>query len=132
MATFATGLLGAVYVDSTLINFVTNITVNIERDSAEEAVMNQQYKIKRVGAYGGEFSGSALVDLDSKQLFDQVTGQSTATNVLSIYPVSSDLTDYWYGDAQFNSWSAEASPADLWSGDFGGVFTGEIFAVGFS
>ena len=59
--TFKSGLMGAVYREGVLINFVTSISLSLDRDVAEEAVMGQEYKIKRVGAYGAEFSGSALV-----------------------------------------------------------------------
>lgn len=132
MASFSTGLQGAVYANGTLINFITNVEISIDRDSADEAVMGQEYRIKRVGAYGGEFSGSALVDMDSKQIFDYAVGNAATIYNIAIYPVRTTMTDYWYGNAQFSSWSASAAPGDLWAGDFSGVFTDEIFSVGFS
>lgn len=132
MSTFATGLQGAVYANGTLINFITNIEISIDRDSADEAVMGENWRIKRVGAAGAEFSGSALVDLDSKQIFDYACGAAATIYNIAIYPVRTAMSDYWYGNAQFSSWSASAAPGDLWAGDFSGVFTGEVFAVGFT
>ena len=94
--------------------------------------MGQEYKIQRVGAYGANFSGSALVDLDSKQIFDEAISQSTTTTNVSIYPDRTDLSSYFYGDAQFQSWNASATPGDLWAGDFAGLFADAIYAVGFT
>jgi len=132
MATYKTGINGAMYVDGVLINFITDLELSMDRDVAESAPMGQESKIKRVGAYGGEFSGSALVDMDSKQIFDEVIAVSTSTCVVSIYPDRTDLTDGWYFDAQFSSWSAGASSGDFWAGDFGGVVSGDINTLGFS
>jgi hypothetical protein len=127
MATFKAGLQGALYIDGTLINFITALEVSIDRDVAEEAVMGQEYKIKRVGAYGAEFTGSALVDLDSKQLLDEVP-----TSVYAVYPDRTDLTDYWYFDGQMQSWSASGEPGGIWAGDFGGIVAGVFTATGFA
>ena len=132
MATHASGLAGIVYIDGTEVNFITNIEISIDRDSADEAVMGTEYRIRRVGAYGGEFSGSALVDTDSKQIFDYAVGVAATIYNLAVYPVRTAMTDYWYGDCQFSAWSASASPGDLWAGDFSGIFTDEIFSVGFA
>jgi len=132
MSTFKAGLNGALYIAGTLVNFITSLEVSLDRDVAEEAVMGQEYKIKRVGAYGGDFSGSALVDLDSKQLLDLLLAQSTTTAAYAVYPDRTDLTDYWSFDGQLNSWTATADPGGIWSGDFGGVVAGEFSATGFS
>ena len=131
MATFKAGLQGALYIDGTLINFITSLEVSIDRDVAEEAVMGQEYKIKRVGAYGAEFTGAALVDLDSKQLLDLMLAQSTTTASYAIYPDRTDLSNYWYFDGQMQSWSASGEPGGIWAGDFGGIVAGEFFATGF-
>lgn len=132
MATFATGLQGIVYINGTELNFVTNIEISVDRDSADEAYLGAEYRIKRVGAYGGEFSGSALVDMDSKQIFDYAVGTAATIYNIAIYPVRTAMSDYWYGNAQFSSWSASTAPGDLWAGDFSGVFTDQIFSVGFA
>ena len=132
MTTFKAGLNGALYIGGTLVNFITSLEVSLDRDIAEEAVMGQEYKIKRVGAYGGDFSGSALVDLDSKQLLDLLLAQSTTTAAYAVYPDRTDLTDYWYFDGQLNSWTATADPGGIWSGDFGGVVAGAFAATGFA
>jgi len=132
MGTFKAGLNGALYIGGTLVNFITSLEVSLDRDVAEEAVMGQEYKIKRVGAYGGDFSGSALVDLDSKQLLDLLLAQSTTTAAYAVYPDRTDLTDYWSFDGQLNSWTATADPGGIWSGDFGGIVAGEFSATGFS
>ena len=132
MTTFKAGLNGALYIGGTLVNFITSLEVSLDRDVAEEAVMGQEYKIKRVGAYGGDFSGSALVDLDSKQLLDLLLAQSTTTAAYAVYPDHTDLTDYWYFDGQLNSWTATADPGGIWSGDFGGVVAGAFAATGFA
>jgi len=131
MTTFKAGLNGALYIDGVLMNYITSLEVSLDRDVAEEAVMGQQYKIKRVGAYGGDFSGSALVDLDSKQLLTLMLAQSTTTAVYAIYPDRSDLSNYWYFDGQLNSWTATADPGGIWSGDFGGIVAGVFTATGF-
>ena len=131
MSTFKTGLNGALYIDGTLINYITSLEVSLDRDVAEEAVMGQEYKIKRVGAYGGDFSGSALVDLDSKQLLALMLAQSTSTAVYAVYPDRTDLSNFWYFDGQLNSWTATADPGGIWSGDFGGIVAGEFNATGF-
>jgi len=132
MTTFKAGLNGALYIAGTLVNFITSLEVSLDRDVAEEAVMGQEYKIKRVGAYGGDFSGSALVDMDSKQLLDLLLAQSTTTAAYAVYPDRTDLTDYWYFDGQLNSWTATADPGGIWSGDFGGVVAGAFAATGFA
>jgi len=132
MATFKAGLQGALYIGGTLINYITSLEVSIDRDVAEESVMGQEYKIKRVGAYGGEFTGSALVDLDSKQLLDEVLSQSTTTSSYAVYPDRTDLTDYWYFDGQMQSWAASGEPGGIWAGDFGGIVCGVFQATGFS
>ena len=132
MATFKAGLQGALYIDGTLINFITSISVNLDRDVAEESVMGQEYKIKRVGAYGGEFSGAALVDTDTKQLLDEVLAVSTSTSSFAIYPDRTDLTDYWYFDGQMGAWSASGEPGGIWAGDFSGIVAGEFHATGFA
>ena len=131
MTTFKAGLNGALYIDGVLMNYITSLEVSLDRDVAEEAVMGQEYKIKRVGAYGGDFSGSALVDLDSKQLLTLMLAQSTTTAVYAIYPDRSDLSNYWYFDGQLNSWTATADPGGIWSGDFGGIVAGVFTATGF-
>lgn len=128
---FKTGLQAALYIDGVLINFVTSLTLSIDRDTAEEAVMGQEYKIRRVGAYGVDFSGSALVDTESKQLLDETLAVATTTSVFSVYPDRTDLTDYWYGTGQLASWSATGEPGGLWSGDFSGVID-QLNVVGFS
>jgi len=132
MSTFKAGLNGALYIAGTLVNFITSLEVSLDRDVAEEAVMGQEYKIKRVGAYGGDFSGSALVDLDSKQLLDLLLAQSTTTAAYAVDPDRTDLTDYWSFDGQLNSWTATADPGGIWSGDFGGIVAGAFSATGFS
>jgi len=129
---FKTGLLGAVYREGVLINFVTSCTISLDRDVAEEAVMGQEYKIKRVGAYGAEFSGSALVDIESKQLLDAALAASTTTQSWAIYPDRTDLTDYWYFQGQLNGWSATGESGGLWAGDFSGIVAGELSVVGFA
>ena len=131
MSTFKAGLNGALYIDGVLMNYITSLEVSLDRDVAEEAVMGQQYKIKRVGAYGGDFSGSALVDLDSKQLLDLMLAQSTTTAVYAMYPDRTDLSNYWYFDGQMSSWTATADPGGIWSGDFGGIVAGQFYATGF-
>ena len=131
MTTFKAGLNGALYIDGVLMNYITSLEVSLDRDVAEEAVMGQEYKIKRVGAYGGDFSGSALVDLDSKQLLTLMLAQSTTTAVYAVYPDRTDLSNYWYFDGQLNSWTATADPGGIWSGDFGGIVAGVFTATGF-
>ena len=131
MSTFKAGLQGALYIDGVLINFITALEVNIDRDVAEESVMGQEYKIKRVGAYGADFSGSALVDMDSKVLLDEVLSQSTTLSVYSIYPDRTDLDNYWYFDGQMGSWNASADPGGIWSGDFSGIVAGVFSVTGF-
>jgi hypothetical protein len=128
---FKTGLQGALYIDGTLINFITSLTLSIDRDTAEQAVMGQEYKIRRVGAYGVDMTGSALVDTASKQLLDEVLSVATSTSVFAIYPDRTDLTDYWYGTGQLASWSATGEPGGLWSGDFSGVID-QLTATGFT
>jgi len=131
MGVFKAGLQGALYIDGVLIEFITALEVNIDRDIAEEAVMGQEYKIKRVGAYGADFSGSALVDMDSKVLLDEVLSQSTTLSVYSIYPDRTDLDNYWYFNGQMGSWNASADPGGIWSGDFSGIVAGVFTAIGF-
>jgi len=131
MSTFSSGLMGAVYREGTLINFITSISLSLDRDVAEEAIMGQEYKIKRVGAYGAEFSGSALVDIDSKQLLDAALAESTTTENWAIYPDRTDLTNYWYFEGQLNAWSTTGESGGLWSGDFAGIVAGELSVVGF-
>ena len=131
MSNFKAGLQGALYIDGVLIEFITSLEVSIDRDVAEEAVMGQEYKIKRVGAYGADFSGAALVDKDSKVLLDEVLSQSTTTSVYSIYPDRTDLDNYWYFDGQMGSWNASADPGGIWSGDFSGIVAGVFTATGF-
>jgi len=131
MSNFKAGLQGALYIDGVLIEFITSLEVSIDRDIAEEAVMGQEYKIKRVGAYGADFSGAALVDMDSKVLLDEVLSQSTTTSVYSIYPDRTDLDNYWYFDGQMGSWNASADPGGIWSGDFSGIVAGVFTATGF-
>ncbi len=131
MSVFKAGLQGALYIDGVLIEFITSLEVSIDRDVAEEAVMGQEYKIKRVGAYGADFSGAALVDMDSKALLDEVLSQSTTTSVYAIYPDRTDLTNYWYFDGQMGSWNASADPGGIWAGDFSGIVAGVFTATGF-
>ena len=131
MGIFKAGLQGALYIDGVLIEFITSLEVSIDRDIAEEAVMGQEYKIKRVGAYGADFSGSALVDMDSRALLDEVLSQSTTTAVYAVYPDRTDLTNYWYFDGQMGSWNASADPGGIWAGDFGGIVAGVFTAIGF-
>lgn len=119
---FKTGLMGALYLDGVLVEYITSLTLSIDRDVAEQAIMGQEYKIKRVGAYGGEFSGSALVNTTSKALLDAALAVSTTTKNIAVYPDRTAMTSYWYADAQFSSWNAAGEPGGLWSGDFGGVF----------
>jgi predicted ribonuclease toxin of YeeF-YezG toxin-antitoxin module len=128
---FKTGLMGAVYLDGALIEYVTSLSLSIDRDVAEAAIMGQEYKIKRVGAYGGEFSGSALVNTTSKAVLDAALAASTTTKNISVYPDRTDMSDYWYASAQFSSWNASGEPGGLWSGDFGGVFE-QLQVAGFS
>lgn len=127
-----TGLQSALYVDGTLINFVTSLELSVDRDTAEAAVMGSEGKIQRVGAYGASFSGSALVDTASQQIFSEVYAVATTTSNVAIYPDRTDMSDYWYGDAQFGSYSASGAPGDFWAIDFSGIFTGNVYAVGFS
>ena len=127
-----TGLMGAMYVDGVLINFITSLELSVDRDTAEESVMGSEGKIQRVGAYGATFSGSALVDTASNQIFDEVYAVATTTSNVAIYPDRTDLGDFWYGDAQFGSWNASGAPGDFWAIDFSGLFTGLIYAVGFA
>ena len=131
MSNFKAGLQGALYIDGVLIEFITSLEVSIDRDIAEEAVMGQEYKIKRVGAYGADFSGAALVDMDSKVLLDEVLSQSTTTSVYAIYPDRTDLDNYWYFDGQMGAWNASADPGGIWSGDFSGIVAGVFTATGF-
>lgn len=131
MSNFKAGLQGALYIDGVLIEFITSLEVSIDRDIAEEAVMGQEYKIKRVGAYGADFSGAALVDMDSKVLLDEVLSQSTTTSVYAIYPDRTDLDNYWYFDGQMGAWNSSADPGGIWSGDFSGIVAGVFTATGF-
>jgi len=129
---FKSGLLGAVYREGVLINFVTSCTISLDRDVAEEAVMGLEYKIKRVGAYGAEFSGSALVDIESKQLLDAALAESTTVESWAVYPDRTDLTDYWYFDGQLSGWSVTGESGGLWAGDFSGIVAGELSVAGFT
>jgi len=131
MATFKTGIQGALYIDGSLIDFVQELSVSIDRDTAEESIMGQEYKIARVGPYGGEFSGSALVDTETKVLLDEVLSVSTTTSVISIYPDRTDVTTGWYFDGQMQSWEASGAAGDMWAADFGGIIAGELQTLGF-
>ena len=132
MAQFATGLMGIMYIDGAEVTYITSLEISLDRDTAEQAVMGQEYKIQRVGAYGVAFSGSGLLDLEDANIFDEVNSVSTTTSNVSVYPDRTDMATYFYGNAQFSSWSTSGAPGDLWAVDFGGIFTDVVYDVGFA
>lgn len=132
MTTFKSGINGALYIDGTLLEFVGELSWSIDRDNAEASLMGQEYKIKRVGPYGGEFSGSGLVDMDTKVLLDEVLAQSTTTAVVAIYPDRTDTTTGWYWNGQFSSYSASATAGELWTTEFSGIVCDVVSSLGFT
>lgn len=129
---YKTGLDGAVYIDGTLLPYVTQFTISLERETAEASIFGDESKIKRVGTYGTDFSGSALMNTASNTIFDQVTGSSTTTVVISVYPDRTNTGNGWYFNGQFGGWSVGAATGDFWSIDFSGVVEGDVNALGFA
>jgi hypothetical protein len=71
------------------------------------------------------------MNTSEKTLFDQVTGSSTTTVNIAVYPDRTNTGNGWYFDGQFGSWSVSASTGEFWSIDFGGVVEGDVSTLGF-
>jgi len=129
---YKAGLDGALYIDGVILEYVSSITIGIDREVAEAAVMGDESGISRVGVYRSEFSGTALMNTASNTIFDEVTGSATTTSVISVYPDRTNTTNGWWFNGQFSRWNVSAGTGDFWSIDFGGVCEGDVTALGFS
>jgi hypothetical protein len=123
------GYRGLIYISGTELAEANSWSIQIQTDNAEVPKFGDVWKNRLAGMSGWSGNVTAWDDSSEKILFSAATAGTTVA--LLIYPVRTDLTEYYSGSAIFGMSSAGGVSAAInRDGDFTG--NGTLTATGWS